>query len=52
MRRSAFRVLFTLVILSCFARAQSSSVQVVGDMSFAVPEGWIYSGAQYGDLTR
>ncbi|HYL91911.1 MAG TPA: hypothetical protein VEW69_02015 [Alphaproteobacteria bacterium] len=45
MRQWAFASLLLIVVLSAAAIAQ---VQTVGDISFAVPEGWTYQAAQNG----
>jgi len=47
MRRWAFASLLVVVVLSSAALAQ---VQTVGDVSFAVPEGWTYQGSADGGL--
>jgi len=50
MRRLAFLLPLCLLIAPAFSQAQPSTVQLLGDMSFAVPEGWTYSGSPAGGM--
>lgn len=47
MRRCAFAVLLFVIVIATSAFAQ---VQTVGNVSFAVPEGWTYQGSADGGL--
>jgi len=46
MRRWPLALLFLIVI----AASAIAQVQTVGDVSFAVPEGWTYQGSTDGGL--
>ena len=47
MRRGA---LITLLLAIVFAVPALAQVQTVGDLSFAVPDGWSYQGAKDGGM--
>jgi len=47
MRRWALAVLLLIIVIAAPAFAQ---IQTVGDVSFAVPEGWSYQGSKDGGL--
>lgn len=45
MRRAFHAVLLGLATLAIGAHAQTGRVQTIGDVSFAVPDGWAYQAA-------
>src|SRR5215471_815473 len=53
MRRIACVLLLGVSMLAALAHAQTSGVQGVGDVSFAVPDGWTYTvGPDFGAMVH
>jgi hypothetical protein len=50
MIRKLLALIFSLSALAAFAQSQNSGVQSVGDVSFAVPDGWTYTSTADGGL--
>ena len=50
MVRKVFALTLNLCSLAAIAQAQNFGVQTVGDVSFAVPDGWTYAGSADGGL--
>ena len=51
MVRKLFALIGSFCVLAVFAQAQNFGVQTVGDVSFAVPDGWAYTaGPDFGAM--
>jgi hypothetical protein len=50
MVRKMLALIFSLCALAALAQAQNFGVQSVGDVSFAVPDGWTYTSSADGGL--
>jgi len=52
MRQTACLLIVGILTLASFAQTQTNRVQTIGDVSFAVPDGWSYTaGADFGAMS-